>query len=244
MSGNKKIDAPKSEFEEERELLHRQILSSVSHDLKTPLSAMIGSLEIYDMMKDKLSDDKKEGLIKTALQEAYRLDNFVTNILDMAKLENGMIKVRHEDIDLESSLKDCAEKIGHRYKKYNIKIAPFSSAINLNTDPTLFCRIVGVLIDNAIKYGGSEPLVEIEFQKNGSTGVIIVKDSGVGIPEDKIHDIFSKYTRLKIQDHQNAGTGLGLPIGRGLASLLGGTLTAENNKNGKGSTFTFTFPLK
>src|ERR1700721_2788036 len=86
--------------DEERELLHRQILSSVSHDLKTPLASIIGSLEVFERMNDRLSEEQQKTLITVALREAYRLDNFITNILDMARLESGMVKQVPESVSI------------------------------------------------------------------------------------------------------------------------------------------------
>src|SRR3984885_4716957 len=88
-------------LDDERERLHRQMLSSVSHDLKTPLASIIGSLEIYERMRNTLSAEKKQMLVETALQEAYRLDTFVTNILDMARLEEGKLRLQYSRVQLK-----------------------------------------------------------------------------------------------------------------------------------------------
>ncbi len=229
-------------FEEERERMHHQMLSCVSHDLKTPLAAVIGSLEIYDRMKDRLTPEKQGHLISTALQEAYRLDNFVTNILDMAKLENGMVKFRKENCDLEMLLKDCSEKSGHHFKGGAVHIIPLTAPITIQTDPALMCRIIGVLLDNALKYGGNPPKATIHAWTENRAAIITVSDNGKGIPSDKIDAIFSKYTRLEHQDRQNAGTGLGLAIGREITALLGGTLNAVNSAH-DGALFTLRLPL-
>src|SRR5690606_4027807 len=89
-------DTSDETMQHERELLHRIILTSDSHDLKTPLASIIGSLETYDLTKKKLSEDKKDILLNTALQEAYRLNGFINNILDMARLEGGAIQLKKE----------------------------------------------------------------------------------------------------------------------------------------------------
>src|SRR4051812_36475440 len=99
-------------FEQERERLHRIVLSSVSHDLKTPLACIIGSLEIFERTKEKLTLEKRNTLINTALQEAYRLDSFITNILDMAKFESDAVKVKKEVCVMELLLEDCLILLG------------------------------------------------------------------------------------------------------------------------------------
>src|SRR5580704_8023351 len=101
-------------LDEHRERLHRQMLSSVSHDLKTPLASIIGSLEIYERMKDTLAAEKRHMLVETALQEAYRLDTFVTNILDMAKLEEGKLRLQYSTAQLRHMIEDCIAKLSMR----------------------------------------------------------------------------------------------------------------------------------
>jgi len=91
-SSLKKVSDAAKPADKIREDLHRQILSTVSHDLKTPLATIIGSLEIYQKMFEKLSPEKRQSLISASLSEAYRLDNFITNILDMTRLEAGAVR--------------------------------------------------------------------------------------------------------------------------------------------------------
>ncbi len=225
-------------FSREREKIHQEMLSSVSHDLKTPLAAVIGSLEIYERMGKALGPEKSAQLIATALQEAYRLDNFVTNILDMAKLDNGLVKMRKEPCDLETLLRDSIEKALHRHKGLKITLVPVSGLNPVHTDPALFIRLVSLLLDNAAKHAQGAG-VEIRLKQVGNGAEVLVSDSGPGIPDGREEEIFSKYTRIKYQDRQHAGTGLGLSIARGLAHLLGGQLKAGNGASG-GAVFTFT----
>jgi two-component system sensor histidine kinase KdpD len=228
--------------ERERERLHRQILSSVSHDLKTPLASIIGSLEVYERMDGRLSECQRQSLITVALQEAYRLDNFITNILDMAKLENGMVKLRRETVALGALLEDCITRLGHRLRESKVLIEAPTGPCELMTDPTLLARAVCLLLDNAVKYGGHPATIRIAFgQDDEGQRFICVMDNGAGVSEARLEDIFSKYTRLARGDQQNAGTGLGLAICRAIMRLLQGSVTAANDKEG-GMIFTLHFP--
>src|SRR5436305_33782 len=123
-SAKTEILQPAGGFEQERERLHRTVLTSVSHDLKTPLSCIIGSLEIYERTKEKLTLDKKNTLINTALQEAYRLDSFITNILDMAKLESNAIRLKKELCVMDLLLEDCLILLGRRLSECRVSIKP------------------------------------------------------------------------------------------------------------------------
>ncbi len=227
-------------FDETRETFHRQMLSTVSHDLKTPLATIIGSLEVYTRMADKLPEDKKRMLIQSAMGEAYRLDQFITNILDMAKLENGMVKIRNERCDLGALLQDCVTRIGPRAQKGSIEVKPVAQVV-AQTDMMLLSRAVNILLDNALKHGGTQPHITMEYGTEGDTHFIIVADNGPGIDAGKEEAIFSKYTRFSKGDQKNAGTGLGLAICRQLMCLLSGMVSVKNMPDG-GVAFRLDFP--
>src|ERR1700733_7245697 len=140
-------------LDDERERLHRQMLSSVSHDLKTPLASIIGSLEVHERMGARLSQGQQQSLISLALQEAYRLDSFITNILDMARLENGMVKRRQETIIVRSLLEDCVTRLGHRLKSSDVRYETDQEALQAMGDHTLLSRVICLMLDNAVKYG-------------------------------------------------------------------------------------------
>ena len=224
-------------FEAQREQMHRQMLSSVSHDLKTPLASVIGSLEIYIRMKEQLPAEKLQTLIHTALQEAYRLDHFVTNILDMGKIENGMVKTRLEMVNINLLLQDSAERMKPVMGDAKLTVIASATPLMLQTDSALLIRAVSLLIDNSIKHGsisgGAVPNIYLKAVSAPNNGVhIILWDEGPGVPVDMEESIFNKYTRLARQDHQKAGTGLGLAICRGIIELLNGTITAQNRPEG------------
>lgn len=230
-----------SSIEAQREQMHRQMLSSVSHDLKTPLASVIGSLEIYLRMQHQLPPEKLHTLLETALHEAYRLDHFVTNILDMAKLENGMVQPRMETCHIRQMLQDCIERMRPSLHHADIQLDTTLPDLVVTTDGSLLGRAVNLLLDNALKHGGSPAKILLGFKREGDFVVISVRDFGPGIPPDMLNAIFDKYTRLSRQDHQKAGTGLGLAISRTIAALLRGTVTAENMGD-QGARFLLSIP--
>ncbi len=225
----------------ERERMHREMLSAVSHDLKTPLASIIGSLEICEKMKGKLSPEKQQILLSTALEEAYRLNNFITNILDMAKLENAMIAIRSEKCYLEESINDCITRTNNRSDNSVTSVIAKDGDIVLMTDPILLCRAISLLLENAFKYGGNPAIITTEFGKSADGIYIRVSDNGAGIPPEKHEEIFNKYIRITRTDHQKAGTGLGLAIVRAIMNLIGGTVSVANHEKG-GAEFTLLFP--
>ncbi len=227
----------------ERERMHVAMLSSVSHDLKTPLASIIGSLEIYERMHDKLSSDKKDALIRMALGESYRLDNFITNILDMAKLENNLVSLHEDVLQLDTLLRDVLIKLGPRIDKEKVELPKSYPLKSVTTDGTLFARALFIALDNAAKHGGYPITISMNLSADSKQLHITIADSGPGIPRGSEHDIFAKYTRFTKMDHQHAGTGLGLAICREIMRLLNGAIDVLPATTG-GAQFTFSLPVK
>ncbi len=239
-------DLSSPSHDEIREYLHRQMLSSVSHDLKTPLATIIGSLEVMTMLYDKLPEEKRRSLISSALTEAFRLDYFITNILDMAKFEAAAVKPRFETSRLGQMVQDSLTRLGPLKTRGKLDIRQAGDRDEIRTDPMLGARAIGLVLHNAFKhgvrkYGASEPHIEVDhgvIEENGRTeGFVRIRDHGDGIPFDKQAMVFDKYTRLQKTDQQNAGTGLGLTICQHIMQLLDGRIDLTTHPEG-GAVFT------
>ena len=235
-------DMPTPTHDEIREYLHRQMLSSVSHDLKTPLATIIGSLEVMTMLYDKLSEEKRKSLIGSALTEAFRLDYFITNILDMAKFEADAVKPRFEAGKLSQMIQDSLTRLGPLKSRGEIQIHAQGGGDDIVTDPMLGSRAIGLVLHNAFKFGqrktpNAVPVIEIDYGVDGKEGYVRIRDHGEGIPADKQAAVFDKYTRLQKTDQQQAGTGLGLTICQHIMRLLDGRIVLSNHPEG-GAVFT------
>lgn len=226
---------------QERERLHARLLNSVSHDLKTPLACIIGSLEIYERTKDKLSEEKKSILLNTALQEAHRLDGFISNILDMAKLESSAVSIKKEPCSIHHLLEDCRIRLRHQLCACTVNINTDGAQTTLHTDPFLLMRAICILLENAAKYGTADPVININYKNTGEHIILQIEDNGIGIPHDKMEGLFSKHARLAVQDHAPSGTGLGLAICHEIMRLLNGSVTVTNRPDNAGAVFTLTF---
>ncbi|MDI7775644.1 ATP-binding protein [Asticcacaulis sp. EMRT-3] len=234
--------------DEIREYLHRQMLSSVSHDLKTPLATIIGSLEVMTMLYDRLSEEKRKSLISSALTEAFRLDYFITNILDMAKFEADSVKPRFEAARLGQMIQDALARMGPLKTKGEIRITATAARDELTTDPMLGSRAIGLVLHNAFKFGGrregrvtESPVIEVQYGVANGEGFVRIRDHGDGIPDSQQVAVFDKYMRLQKTDQQNAGTGLGLTICQSIMRLLGGRIEVANHPDG-GAIFTLFYP--
>jgi two-component system sensor histidine kinase KdpD len=226
---------------EEREKLRSMLLSSVSHDLKTPLASIIGSLSVYHGMFDVLSIKRKHELTQTALEEAQRLDSFITNILDMTRLESGGIRFRRDWENPEDMVNRVIRRLKARLRRHRLEIMPPPAPLEVCIDVILTEQVVQNLLDNAAKYAPPSTLVRIEMGENENGFYLTIQDEGPGVPEGDHHRVFDKYARLKQKDSKTAGTGLGLAIVKAIVEGQGGSINVSNGSLG-GACFTVQFP--
>lgn len=231
-----------SKIREEREKLRSMLLSSVSHDLKTPLASIIGSLSVYQSLRNskRLTPQQARELTDTAFDEAQRLDSFITNILDMTRIESGDIQFDIDWHDPNELLGRVVKRLRQRIKARKIVIQFTQEKCEVRMDSSMTEQVLQNLIDNAAKYSSSDTEIHVKANMKKDKFVFEIKDFGSGIPKEKLESIFDKYERLKQSDSQVAGTGLGLAICRSIMEKQGGTVIASNHDNG--AIFTVTFP--
>jgi two-component system sensor histidine kinase KdpD len=231
-----------SRVREEREKLRAMLLSSVSHDLKTPLASIIGSLSVYQRMRKsgRLTEDTAQELAVTALEEAQRLDSFITNILDMTRIESGDIHFNRTWVNVDVPVKTVLSRLRQRLQYHHIKVVNEADGIEIYADPMLTEQVLQNVIDNAVKYSPNQTQITVRLRIEHDQFVFEIEDQGEGIPEDKREAIFDKYERLRHQDSHIAGTGLGLAIARAVMEKQDGWVQAQNVDAG-GALFTLSF---
>lgn len=228
----------------EGEKVQAALLSSLSHDLRTPLASITGAVTSLRQLGSKMSAATRDDLLLSIEEEAGRLNRFVANLFDMTRIEAGMMKARREPIDLAAVIDAStarARKL-HPDLKIELSIAPdLPAALG---DPTLLEQVLFNLLDNARKYSGAEQPVSIFARTEASHATISVTDQGRGIPEAELEKIFDRFYRRAKSDGRPAGTGLGLSIARGLVTAMGGTIKATSPAVRKrGARFTVRLPL-
>jgi two-component system sensor histidine kinase KdpD len=225
------------------ERLRSALLTSISHDLKTPLASAIGAAGTLRDLSSKLSNAEKVELLATIIDESERLNRFIANLLDMTRLESGAVVpkvVPHDLGDIVGSALRRADKIlsGHHIE---LALAPDLPMVEL--DAVLFEQVLFNLLDNAAKYAPAGSTVRIESWRDGDTVCLQVLDQGDGIPPEELEHIFDKFYRVYKGDYVRAGTGLGLAISRGFVEAMRGTITAANRTDRAGAVFTIRLPL-
>lgn len=226
---------------EEREKLRSMLLSSVSHDLKTPLAGIIGALSVHLSIGDRLSAEKRTSLLESSLEEAQRLDSFINNILEMTRIESGNIKFKQEWYGAKMMVDSVTHRLRHRLKNREVTVRPMPDD-EVFMDIVMTEQVLQNILENACKYTPDGSAIDIDCRIDPQQGFICaVHDHGEGLPQEKLAEIFDKYARLQKKDSQVAGTGLGLTISKAVLEAQGGWITAGNHPEG-GAVFTFCLP--
>ncbi len=234
-------EAEKSRFLEEREKLQSALFNSISHDLRTPLVSITGSLS--GMRENlKMSEEARKELLDNAYEEADRLNRLMGNLLDMARLEANAMKVSPHPCEIRdvvgSSLKELEERLSDR--KVTVEIEP--NIPHIPMDFSLMMKVLVNLIDNAVKYAPFGLPIDIQAKKTEGNIEIKILDRGLGIPPSDLEPIFDKFYRVKRPENFE-GTGLGLSICKGIVEAHQGKIWAENRPGG-GAIATVSLPIK
>jgi two-component system sensor histidine kinase KdpD len=226
------LESQDIKLQHQRESLRSSLLSSVSHDLKTPLVSIIGSLSSIRYMDHSLTSDERKELISTAIEEAERLNQSISNILHMTKIEAGDMKVNKQWLGVHTLFSESVARLATYLGNRNIIIP--SSNLAINVDPVLFPQVLQNILENIIKYTAADAEVRLEAKQQAETVELRVIDNGPGIPEMEHERLFDKFTRLESRDSRIAGTGLGLSICKAIVELNGGQIILENNVDSSG----------
>ena len=221
-------DAARVENAAEGERLRAVLLSSISHDLRTPLASIVGSVTGLRTLGDQMSAAERADLLSTIEEEANLLSRFVANLLDMTKLEAGSIHARRDWVDFGDVIRGAVARAQKSFpqRKTDLTISP--SLPLVRGDATLFEQVIFNLLDNANKYSDAKSVTRVNVAQVRDNLEISVRDDGVGIPADAVAKVFDKFYRVDGSDGRAAGTGLGLSICAGFVKAMGGSISAES----------------
>jgi two-component system sensor histidine kinase KdpD len=225
------------------ERLRSTLLSSISHDLRTPLASIIGSVTTLRGMPADARPASREELMATIQDEAERLNRFVGNLLDITRLESGTLQFRRETVDLREIVETALRRAARILAQHRVEVELPPDLPMLEADPPLVEQALFNLLDNAAKYAPKGSLVRIRARREGELATIAVEDEGEGIPPDQLERIFDKFQRAQEGDSRPAGTGLGLSICRGFVEGMGGRVWAANRADRSGARFTIELPI-
>jgi len=227
----------------ETDRLRTALLTSISHDLKTPLSAVLGAAGALRSLSDALDQHAKADLLTTIIDEAERLNRFIANLLDMTKLEAGAIVPNAAPHDLGEVVGSALERASKILAEHRVNVDLAEDLPMVEIDPVLFEQVLFNLLDNAAKYAPAGTAIRIQSWRDRDSVGLQVLDEGDGIPPGDLEQIFDKFYRARKADHVRAGTGLGLAISRGFVEAMQGTITAANRTDRTGAVFTIILPV-
>jgi len=228
----------------ETERLRSALLTSISHDLRTPLASIIGTVTSLRSFGKLYDDNTRDEMLATALEEAERLNRFVANLLDMTRIDSGAIELRREMTDLSDVVGSALQRCGKILADHRVAVTLAPDLPMFPLDFVLTEQVLVNLLDNAAKYTPKGTTVDLDARRVEGDVAIEVRDEGPGVPEDDLERIFDKFYRVRSGDRQRAGTGLGLAICRGFIEAQGGTIRAANRTDRSGAVFTIRLPVE
>jgi two-component system, OmpR family, sensor histidine kinase KdpD len=215
--------------------LYNTVLNSLSHELRTPIAAIIGATDNLQNNSSNLSPQNKNDLINEISKASFRLNQQVENLLNMSRLESGFIQPKNDWCDISELVYDTVKRI----EENNI-----SQAINININPSIplfkidkgmLEQVLYNLLINSTNYTAPDCKINITALCHTDILQLIIEDNGKGFPDEEIKYVFDKFYRLK--DSKTGGTGLGLSIVKGFTEAMGGSITLTNINTG-GAMFT------
>jgi len=236
-------DVERAKLAVEADKLRSALLTSISHDLKTPLAAILGAATTLRDYSTSLPDADRSELVATVVDQSERLNRFIANLLNMTRIEAGAMKPNlslHFLGDLVGAALNRAAKMLSRHQ---VNIAVPTDLPMVQLDAVLFEQALFNLFDNAAKYAPKNSPITVKARAGPSSITLEISDRGPGIPPDDLEHVFDTFYRVRKGDHVQAGTGLGLPIARGFIEAMGGSIRAGNQHEGTGAVFTVTLPV-
>jgi two-component system sensor histidine kinase KdpD len=224
----------------ESERLRNSLLSALSHDLRTPLAALLGLAESLELTKPELAGPQRD-TARAIAEQVRRMTAMVNNLLDMARIESGEVKLRSEWQSVEEVVGAALRAAQPALARHRVEVALPRDLPLVEFDATLVERVLYNLLENAGKYTPAETVIRIAAEASGGELLVSVSDNGPGIPQGQHEAIFEKFTR-GAPESATPGVGLGLAISRAIVEAHGGKIWAEDNPGG-GARLCFTLPL-
>lgn len=234
-------------IETEKEKMKANLLRAISHDLRTPLTGMIGTSSTLIENKKYLSEEEKDNLIKHIYEDSNWLLHMVENLLSVTRINEKNATVNKILEPVEEVVSEAVMRFKKRYPKASIIVKVPDEFLMVPMDATLIEQVILNLCENALKYSKSTKPIELIVTKENNEVLFNVKDYGIGIKEDKLDTIFDGYSlNQNSSSDSSKGMGIGLSICKTIINAHGGHIYAKNHTDddgGKGAVFTFSLPL-
>lgn len=233
----------KANLEAERERLRGNLLRSISHDLRTPLTSILGSSSTILENDDVIDKETRVELLKNIYEDTSWLTHSVENILSMTRIDEGKLDIEKRPEVVDEIIAESILRVKKFANSRDIKTNIPDEIIIVHVDVLLIEQVLVNLIDNAIRHTPKNSKIELTVKKESNQVLFEVADNGKGIPNEDIGNIFNRfYTKNKSRNLERRGIGLGLEICKSIVEAHGGEIVAFNNPSG-GATFRFSIPM-
>jgi two-component system sensor histidine kinase KdpD len=237
-------DLQNSRVLSETERLRSALLSSVSHDLRTPLVSIIGAASSLIEADEALGGGGRRQLAETIKEEGDRLNRYVQNLLDMTRLGYGALKLNRQPSDARELVGAAVRQLGSALRDHTLILDVAEDLPTIDVDPILIQQVFANVFDNAAKYAPSDSTIAVAAATGKGDLTITVSDEGPGIPHEDRERVFDMFYRVRAADGQRAGTGLGLAICKGIIDAHDGSIRAEPARtDGTGTRIEIRLPL-
>ncbi len=237
-------DVDRAKLAAEADRLRSALLTSISHDLKTPLASILGAAGTLRDYRQALPEEDYTALLATVIDESERLNRFIANLLDMTRIESGAMEPNAALVDVADVVGSALRRASKITAGHSVETALPDDLPMLRLDPVLFEQVLFNLLDNAAKYAPAGSAITIRARQDGREVLVTVTDEGPGLPPADLERVFDSFYRVRKGDQVRAGTGLGLAICRGFVEAMGGTITAANRTDRSGAVFTIRLPTE
>jgi len=221
--------------------LYDTLLNSLSHELRTPIATIIGATDNLQAHNANLTEANKEELVNEISKASVRLNQQVENLLNMSKLESGVMQLRRDWCDVGEVIYDTLKRVEETDEAHTIKIDLSADLPLFKLDNTALEQILYNILINACNYTPAGSAIHVAATCDKDVLQIVITDNGKGFPEGELQHVFEKFYRLR--NERTGGTGLGLSIVKGFTEALNGTVCLENISTG-GAKFTIEIPAE
>jgi signal transduction histidine kinase len=239
-------EAHEREIKHEKEIqeLKDQFVFIAAHGLKAPVTAIKWGLQLALEQEKKKLDPELVEYLKDVQNSNNRLITLVNDLLNVARIEAGTIKIDKKSMDLKKLIRSTLKERGSVFKEKVVTVDYLNGEkLMINADPDRLKQVMINLLSNATKYNREKGKIIVKVEKNGKSVKVSVSDTGIRIKEKDMKTLFEKFGRVKSEDTKHIeGTGLGLYLCKEIITQSGGKIDAES-EYGKGSTFWFTLPI-
>lgn len=236
-------DLERSKLHAEVEQLRSTLLSSVSHDLKSPLSAMMGAAEILRELDEKLTLQDRFELVDTIIQESSRLDNYIQNLLDITKFSDKGVKIEKDWVSIDDIISSVLKRLYRFFKGSKVKYEKEGEGSLLYVQTELIEQAIYNIVENASRYTPDNDYVSIRVKFNDRYCLVSIEDNGPGIPEQHLKYIFDMFYVIADSDKKSQSTGMGLAICKSMIEAHGGRIVAANKVTTTGMRFDIMLPI-